>query len=470
MKKKLLLQFVIILLLIGLQNMYAQEEATYWYFGEYAGIRFESGEPIAITGGQTSSMEGMAVVSSSAGVLLFYTDGETVYNAEHNVMINGAGLMGNTSSTQSALIIPMPANEDNFYIFTVDMVDYSGGSDGLRYSRVDMSLNDWLGVVTNEKNILLEPNVSEKLTATRHSNGIDYWVIIQKWGTNNFYSYLVTADSVDTEAVISSCGAIIDEEIDNAKGYMKVSHDGSKIAKANAGLRSDEVFDFNNLSGEVSNVITIFNIFGEPYGIEFSPNNQYLYVNTWKNSNRKVLLQYDLFAGNEVDINNSIVEIASGTDGALQLGPDNRIYVATNNSAYLSRINYPDKKGSLCDFESEAVYLEGSGSKWGLPNFVSWEIDTTVGVNQTNSKKEFDLLIFPNPAGEFFIIESPMFESGGYSISICNLEGRERLKFIVPEGQKAIEINILGWEQGVYIVSTKKNDHIVDSRKIIVEK
>ena len=469
MKKKLPLQLVVILILIVLQKMYAQEEATHWYFGEYAGIRFEWGEPIAVTNGSATQWEGTAAVSSSTGELLFYTNGETVFDANHSVMPNGSYLLGNISSSQSAMIIPSPGSSDIYYIFTIDEVDYNGGASGLRYTKVDMSLNNGLGdVVDTVKNVLLEPNVSEKLTATRHSNGIDYWVIIPKWGTNNFYSYLVTVDSVSTDPVISSDGAIIAENIDNAKGYMKVSHDGTKIAKANAGLRFVEVFDFNNINGEVSNVITLFNISAEPYGIEFSPSNQYLYVNSWKSKPQKVLAQYDLFAGDEGDIKNSRVEIATGTDGALQLGPDNRIYVAVNMSVYLKRINHPDKKDTLCDFETNAVYLEGKLCRWGLPNFVSWEIDTTVGVNQINIKEEFDILICPNPTREMFKIKSTKFESGGYSITVCNLFGSRILEILIPKGQTVVEVNTLGWEQGIYIAKIKQNNSVVAGKKIWV--
>ena len=39
---------------------------------------------------------------------MFYTDGRYVYNKMHNVMPNGSGLMGHSSSTQSAIIVLQP--------------------------------------------------------------------------------------------------------------------------------------------------------------------------------------------------------------------------------------------------------------------------------------------------------------------------------------------------------------------------
>ncbi|MFC7667853.1 hypothetical protein ACFQT0_10980 [Hymenobacter humi] len=51
--------------------------------------------------------------------LLFYTNGETVWNRKHQPMPNGRKLMGSGSSTQSALIVPDPGSGNVFYIFTV---------------------------------------------------------------------------------------------------------------------------------------------------------------------------------------------------------------------------------------------------------------------------------------------------------------------------------------------------------------
>jgi hypothetical protein len=40
-----------------------------------------------------SYQEGCATISNSSGQLLFYTDGITVYNRNHQVMPNGTGLL-----------------------------------------------------------------------------------------------------------------------------------------------------------------------------------------------------------------------------------------------------------------------------------------------------------------------------------------------------------------------------------------
>jgi PKD repeat protein len=352
----------------------AQEQANYWYFGQNAGIEFSTGDPLPLLDGALNTWEGCSSISTTSGSLRFYTDGITVYDRDHNIMPNGNGLLGDPSSTQSGIVVPHPGDDQLYYIFSIDDVDPSGGEDGLNYSLVNMSLNGFKGdVVANEKNVTLTAPLCEKVTAVGHSNGVDIWVITQIWGTNDFYVYKVTSSGLNVVPIISSVGQVIGgsgADIDVAKGYMKVSPDGATIAKANAGLKSVEIFDFDNTSGVVSNAMIDASLGGEPYGVEFSPDGHFLYINTWKSIPGQILYQYDLHAGGQQEIIDSRIQVASGCNGALQLAPDNRIYVAMAQSQYLSRINKPNEPGSDIDFNYNAVYLDGRNCMWGLPPFI----------------------------------------------------------------------------------------------------
>ena len=113
MKKTLIISF-----LFCLNLLFSQGEANIWYFGQNAGIDFNSGSPVALYNGQMSTLEGCAVMSTNSGQLLFYTDGVTVWDRTHQVMPNGTGLLGNFSSTQSGIIVPNPTDSTIFYIFT----------------------------------------------------------------------------------------------------------------------------------------------------------------------------------------------------------------------------------------------------------------------------------------------------------------------------------------------------------------
>jgi hypothetical protein len=164
MKKLLLLLFV-----LGLINIsFAQNETNIWCFGYGAGVDFNSGTPVGINGGNTFTIEGTASICDTAGSLLFYTDGITVWNKNHNVMISGNNLDGGYSSTQSALIVQQPGSDSIYFIFTTAE---SAGSNGLRYSIVDMSLNIGEGEVILKDEPLIG-FMTEKVTAAKHSNDV----------------------------------------------------------------------------------------------------------------------------------------------------------------------------------------------------------------------------------------------------------------------------------------------------------
>ena len=150
-------KILLIVSLILWVNLSAQNEAANWYFGQNAGIQFDdSGNLIgSIDGGQLSTLEGCTSISDTNGNLLFYTDGTLVYNRNHQLMPNGTGLFGDSSSTQSALVVPLPGSDTIYYIFTVDT--FIGGpnpDNGFNYSMVDMTLDGGLGDITS-KNINL---------------------------------------------------------------------------------------------------------------------------------------------------------------------------------------------------------------------------------------------------------------------------------------------------------------------------
>src|SRR5690554_6495488 len=100
------------LFILSMSVSYSQGEANIWYFGYNAGLDFNSGTPVALTDGELYTNEGCATISNSQGELLFYTDGVTVYNRHHQVMQNGTGLLGHSSSAQSATVVPKPGYAD----------------------------------------------------------------------------------------------------------------------------------------------------------------------------------------------------------------------------------------------------------------------------------------------------------------------------------------------------------------------
>ena len=54
--------------------------------------------PKLLKDGALNTFEGVASISDYKGNLLFYTDGQKVWNSKHEIMPNGDGLMGDSSA------------------------------------------------------------------------------------------------------------------------------------------------------------------------------------------------------------------------------------------------------------------------------------------------------------------------------------------------------------------------------------
>ncbi|MBK7412657.1 MAG: hypothetical protein IPI29_08905 [Ignavibacteria bacterium] len=69
-------RLILILILCTLaSDLHAQRQAENWYFGEFAGLNFASGNPTVLLDGAMQTREGCLAVSDTAGRLMFYSDG-----------------------------------------------------------------------------------------------------------------------------------------------------------------------------------------------------------------------------------------------------------------------------------------------------------------------------------------------------------------------------------------------------------
>ncbi|HYG51309.1 MAG TPA: hypothetical protein VD905_10425, partial [Flavobacteriales bacterium] len=345
---------------------YTQLQTNWWYFGNGKGLEFYStGSPVAEGSGSTSTTEGTASVADEVtGQLLFYTDGITVWNKLHNPMPNGTGLMGNLSSTQAAIIVNDPGNPNRYYIFhTDDMVH--AGANGLRYSIVDMALSGGLGdVLIASKNTLLFAPCSEQLSAVRHDNCTDWWVMGKGYNDNKFYCYHVSAAGVSAP-VITSIGPGIGT---SSWGQSKFSPDGTRYAISTNGI--SYLYNFNNTTGVISSPLSMVVAPGDTYGLAFSCDSKKIYI--FQGSSASRLYQYDLSSGVPATILASATFIATTSIyNALQLGRDFKMYIANSGGTPLSVINNPNTAGVGCGYTPAAVIPGGPGGTgtYGLPNF-----------------------------------------------------------------------------------------------------
>ena len=282
-------------------------------------------------------------------------------------MVNGTGLGGGWSTTQSALIVMLPGSSALYYVFTIQDQSMAGN---FSYSIVDMSLQSGAGQVT-VKNVLLTTNVTEKLTAVKNISGSNAWVLTHERGSNNLQSWLLTSSGIAASPVVSACGDSVILN-DDYIGQMKFSPDGTKIGATFFTGNFVNLFDFDAASGIVSNArhLSIPNAFYGAYGLEFSPSSQFLYATPLTASG---IYQWDVTLSSQAAINSSMQQIGSapgGFSGAMQLGPDNKIYIAEYNVSSLGRINQPDNPGTTCNYIAGNVSTGSATVTLGLPGYI----------------------------------------------------------------------------------------------------
>lgn len=397
MKNFILLFITLLLPVVGFSQ---GKEASIWYFGRNAGLSFAYGDPFVVTNGALITNEGCASICNSQGHLLFYTDGVNVLNRKHKRMPYGFGLKGHSSASQSAIIIPKPGSRTEYYIFTVDSRE-TGLTEGLCYSKVDLTLNNGFGdVVPSEKNIQLVANTCEKVTAVVHSDGESFWVITKKFGNADFYAFRVSIHGVELNPVISTSGPPV-TIMNDAAGCLKVSHDGKWLVSANLNMGID-FHRFDNSTGKVTHIATESTDAGV-FGVEFSPDNHLVYISEIEYDEPDIY-QYDLSSGNPTAILYSRFNLHQDLDhnfppGELQLGPDNRIYIALVNGDHLARINKPDLRGDRCEIEPDVCNLNGKFSAAGLPQFIQSYFSPVAFNTSPNCISRTTFFSIENPAG-----------------------------------------------------------------------
>lgn len=348
MKKKVLLLFLISW---GMNLLFAQGENDNWYFGNKAAVNFSGTTPVSLANSNMYTIEACGSVSDSAGNLLFYTDGMSIWNKNHQVMPNGSNLKGHFSSQQVA-ILKHPGNANQYFVFNGGYNGYNDGSNIISYSIVDINLQGGLGdVIANQKNIAVIDNagnnfVSEAITVVPTSEN-KFWVLMPK--NQTLYSYLVDSQGFHNNTPVTSnlnfpanlgtnqrhfgikaSQRLCDKKFSN---YICISlwHDNYQPAHQN------KVYSFNNTTGQITSDYSLEVNSGGAYLPEFNKYGSVLFLGY------DVLYAVDLESSTPSNVIYSQIYDFGGTAcSAIQRNKNNDIYISKQSSYYLGRIINPD--------------------------------------------------------------------------------------------------------------------------------
>jgi len=438
------------------------------------------------------SMEGSNTsICDENGKLLFYSNGCNVLDARGMIMENGdsinPGLVqsshcpsGNPAS-QGVIALPAPGSKNLYYLFNLDldipyfmMPQYVGiAPERIYYCMIDMSLNSGFGKVVLKNQIALKDTFGRSnLQATKHANGIDWWLIAPKSHTNCYFLTLLSSAGIQPSVLKCSGEDFNDADL---QGQAVFSPDGKKFIRflPRNGLN---IYDFNNETGDLTSPVRIsfdqdtFHV----AGVAVSANSRYLYASALKK-----IYQFDLHAS-DVEASKLLIGVWDGYADPYPtvfylsaLAPDGKIYIAgTSTHNYLHIIHQPNCQGQNCKFEQRGLKLPGYNfiSITNIPHYRSQNITLpcdSIMVSSKGINNSTSVFLYPNPAQEYIIIdaENKLPEA---TIEIYDLLMRRIIHRKITEN--IVKIDLKNIENGIYTLLVKSNDAIIAVEKIIIEK
>ena len=387
MTKVIVTGLLLAVLGMGVQPGRAQQaQWSRWYFGSQAALRFTPDSAVVLADSRMKSAAAAASVSDSAGRLLLYSNGRRVWNGNHQLLINGSGIGGDSLSSQGCALVPNPRHRGLYYLFTLDAW-FTPQRRGFRVAEVDIRAAAGRGTVLSTNQSVVPDSLLRRLgnrdfmelqALVRHSNGRDNWVVTHLLDTNLFISVLVNgAPFTRASVVVSSAGTVQTlsgntTSLPNAPGSLAVSADGRRLGLVSQILGA-EVFDFDPATGRVSNPIRLV---GGVYtaGVAFSPSGSLVYVSRQGPASNPLcslnaiteVRQFDLRLPSPAAIAASALVVYVGCGRqvwGLQRAPDGRIYVAnlpggaTPPVGQLDVIRTPDVRGTGCQYMPAALDL-----------------------------------------------------------------------------------------------------------------
>jgi len=402
---------------------------------------------------------------------------------------------GPISFTQSSIILPKSNNE--YLIFTKTMSDAhydlwsTGGSshfDMLTYHVVDMNANNGLGKVVEKNKIIMKDAVlsMNRMTAVKHGNGRDWWLVVPHQREHIFYLFMVGQDGQISEPITRTLDyPPIDSLFGGQYGQSSFNHAGDKYAYCTYTTGGIFVLNFDRCSGEFSKH-HFYSIprdtslpFDVPIGNQFSPNDSFLYVNT---TNK--IFQIDIFDtsasslqyihGSDVDSANEFFQRYSN----IYMGGDDRLYIGNFHGvkSTMSYIDQPNKRGLACNFCRRCLQVPNVNAK-SLPNIPWYHLGVKKGSAcdslspppspPIDSPSWHTIKVYPNPTRGTVNVFLPK-ESAISNFTLTDISGRVVFLSTVREGVNTISLPALSF--GVYIYTVSRENKILKRDKILIEK
>ena len=499
-------KYLLFITIVAANNIDAQDRNSIWIFGDSAGIDFRNtSNPIPYSSGMDGRGSCVSISDTLGNLTLYAFDREgtdfwstCIYN-HNNDSVQGADSITGSAWYNEFVLLPKRDSGYIYYLFSIG--SQTGVNQGLFATTIDMNLNGGLGAVTQE-NIQIDNNdLADCLTAVRHGNGRDWWLIDKLYASshptfNRFFVFSVTPDSI-FPPIIQDLGNATDiffQKIIWHPSYQKF------MVVNTRGYMAE--FNFDRCTGTIS---LNRNIYPEESGNytrpfwegAYSSSGNVLYVSRTSYGGNygdyNYLLQYDLTAP-DIPASSDTLDSTMYPPvdcGALRLAPDGKIYYS---QAYISQsvwsypyadtmrnsinenlgvINNPDVVGSGCNFAPFSFYLGGKRTYYGLPNNPNYSLGPLAGspcdtlyVATGEVEKSAKCSISPNPATRIVYFNARHIKGKNGTLQIINAMGEKVFEKALPVygGYSTHAINVSGYTSGIYFVSLQTEKEILSTK------
>ena len=439
--------------------------------------------------------ETCASISDSLGNLLFYTNGIHIANKNYQIMQGSDTLnLGYWSSpnatidgyrqVQGALILPFPNQTNKYYVFhsripNPDELPYAGRK--LYYSVVSIHPSTGLSRVVSLRNpIIQNDSLDGRITACRHANGRDWWIMVWRLSTGEYMPLLLDINGIHTTNW--QRGAPQSDFTANAAiGQSIFSPNGRKFAINNNynWQRGNFVslYDFDRCTGLLSNRQQHhFSDSSGAAGVSFSPNSEILYFNSASRLYSTNLNNINLFSNiNTVASYDGFTQFGVATNFYLQhLASDGKIYMcAPNGVQYLHTINDPNNP-VIPNFTQHNIMLS-TFNAFTVPNFpnfrlgvLSGTICDTLSVATEQSLRNPHIKVFPNPTSDILNIHINTLTTNAVA-HIYNTLGQVVFKQNLLYSDNTLSLPTI-LPNGIYFMSIYTNQKLIGTQKIVLLK
>lgn len=323
-----------------------------------------------------------AVTNPVTGDLLFVTDGNSIFKYD-GTKASGPGVGGNASAEEAAGAIPDPQG-----VLGRDFIVFGNSSNNLAGTLSMGKYNLETNVVSNVTTLLPASSIYEALEIIPHTNGNDYWILVNTTD-QKVKSYLYTkANGFDATPVSSidvpnlpggnpaviSISSFISWDPRNPGTLLIGRHDKLGLSSFDpaTGAIGDWSIKISTPPPGGAPSADIYNIYSKTgYSAALSANGKYIYYSPTTSNG---LYYYNIATGVSYQIGSSSADIQG-----IKLAPDGRLYVISNISSggtynrYLQYYTTPDTPPATNSTTLlPTFYQSGRLFAVQLPNNVYW--------------------------------------------------------------------------------------------------